>query len=65
MAPPFVLDSNFFIQAHRMHYPLDIFPSFWVKIKELAEKGILISLDKVRDELYLNNDNLTIWCKEH
>lgn len=65
MTAPFVLDSNFFIQAHRMHYPLDVVPSFWLKIKELAEKGIIVSLDKVKNELHLNKDELTVWCNEN
>lgn len=65
MAAPFVLDSNFFIQAHRMHYPMDIVPGFWLKIKELALKGVIVSIDKVRDELHLNKDELTIWCDDH
>ncbi|MET3114076.1 hypothetical protein AAKU52_001809 [Pedobacter sp. CG_S7] len=54
MAAPFVLDSNFFIQAHRMHYPMDVVPSFWLKIKELAKNGIIVSIDKVKDEIHLN-----------
>lgn len=65
MANPFVLDSNFFIQAHRLHYPMDIVPGFWIKIKELADKGIIVSIDKVRDELTLNKDELTQWCEDN
>ncbi|WP_342332788.1 DUF4411 family protein [Pedobacter sp. FW305-3-2-15-E-R2A2] len=65
MAAPFVLDSNFFIQAHRMHYPMDVVPRFWLKITELAEKELIVSIDKVRDELHLNKDGLTLWCDEN
>jgi hypothetical protein len=65
MAAPFVLDSNFFIQAYRLHYPLDVVPSFWLKIIALAERGIIESIDKVKEELYLNNDELTTWCKNN
>jgi hypothetical protein len=65
MVAPFVLDSNFFIQAHRMHYPMDIVPSFWLKIKELATNGVIVSIDKVKDELHLNKDELTVWCDDH
>ena len=65
MGAPFVLDSNFFIQAHRMHYPMDVVPNFWSKIKELAEKGIIVSIDKVKDELNLNKDELTVWCNDN
>ncbi|HTN21183.1 MAG TPA: DUF4411 family protein [Pelobium sp.] len=65
MTAPFLVDSNFFIQAHRMHYPIDVVPGFWMKIKELATKGVILSIDKVRDELLLNKDDLSIWCEEN
>ena len=44
----YVVDSNFFIQAHRVSYPLDIAFSFW---------------NKVKNELYDKNDVLEDWCK--
>lgn len=61
----YLLDSNFFIQAHRSIYPLDIVPSFWNKTKDLASRGIIISLDKVKAEIYDNSsheDDLKDWC---
>lgn len=60
----YVLDSNFFIQAHRVSYPLDIAFSFWNKVKHLADEGRIISIDKVKNELYDKNDALEAWCKE-
>jgi hypothetical protein len=62
MKVPFVLDSNFFIEAHRVSYPFDVVPTFWIKVKELADKGIIISIDKVHKEINQNKDELTIWC---
>jgi len=59
----FVVDSNFFIQAHRAHYPLDVAVSFWAKVRQLSHDGKIISIDKVKDELYDNNDSLKEWCK--
>lgn len=59
----YVVDSNFFIQAHRVNYPLDIAFSFWNKVKELAELGRIISIDKVKGELYDKNDELEDWCR--
>jgi hypothetical protein len=59
----YVLDSNFFIQAHRSTYPLDVAKGFWDKVKELAQAGSIISIDKVKHELYDKNDDLEIWCK--
>jgi hypothetical protein len=59
----YILDSNFFIQAHRATYPLDVAVGFWNKVKELADAGEIISIDKVRDELYDKNDDLEAWCR--
>jgi hypothetical protein len=59
----YVVDSNFFIQAHRVSYPLDVAFSFWNKVKQLAEEGKIISIDKVRNEIYDKNDALEEWCK--
>ncbi len=59
----YVVDTNFFIQAHRAYYPLDVASSFWEKVKQLAEDGKIISIDKVKQEIYKNNDALKQWCK--
>jgi len=59
----FIVDSNFFIQAHRSTYPLDVANSFWIKVKELVDAGTIISIDKVRDEIYSNEDDLKGWCQ--
>ena len=63
--PPFLLDANFFITAHRTSYPLDVFPSFWEKVKELALAGQIGSIDKVKKEIYENEDALKNWCEEN
>lgn len=59
----FIIDSNFFIEAHRKSYPLDIAFSFWNKVKQLADEGKIISIDKVKNELYDKNDTLEEWCR--
>lgn len=61
----YIVDSNFFIQAHRLIYPLDIATGFWNKVKQLAEAGKIISIDKVKNELYDKNDDLEEWCKNN
>lgn len=62
----YLLDSNIFIQAHRMYYPFDVFPSYWNKLIELSDSGIIISIDKVKKELCdnSNQDQLSLWCNE-
>lgn len=58
----YVLDSNFFIQAHRSHYPIDVAAGFWNKVRLLAAQGSIVSIDKVKSELYDKNDALEEWC---
>ena len=61
----YVVDSNFFIEAHRTTYPLDVAHSFWNKVKQLAEDGKIISVDKVKKELYGHEDALKTWCVDN
>ncbi len=63
--PVYVLDSNFFIEAHRNNYPLDVAIGFWNKVRQLAEEGKVISIDKVRREIYDKNDALEDWCRNN
>ncbi len=58
----YIVDTNFFIQAHRDRYPLDVAIGFWEKVKELASNGTIVSLDKVKDEIFKNEDALKEWC---
>ncbi len=60
-----MVDSNFFIQAHRESYPLDVASSFWNKVKQMANQGKIISIDKVRNEIYFNKDALKQWCEDN
>jgi hypothetical protein len=62
---PYVVDSNFFLQAYKMHYPIDVTPGFWIKVSDLANQGRIISIDKVHDELYTNPDPLTNWMNQN
>ena len=61
----YVVDSNFFIQAHRIIYPLDVAISFWNKVALLAQNGQIVSIDKVKNELYQNDDELKSWCENN
>jgi hypothetical protein len=56
----YVLDANVFIEAHRRYYHMDICPGFW---DVLVENGPtrLISIDKVRDEIFNGGDTLKDW----
>jgi len=61
----YVVDSNVFIQAHRINYPLDIAHSFWNKFKQLACDGTIVSIDKVKNEIFKNEDDLKQWCSDN
>ncbi len=64
----FIVDSNFFIQAHRATYPLDVAKSFWVKIKILSDRNVIVSIDKVKNEIYDNSsheDELKSWSESN
>ncbi|MGE0587741.1 MAG: DUF4411 family protein [Cyclobacteriaceae bacterium] len=61
----YVVDSNFFIQAHRASYPLDVATSFWDKVKQLAQQGKIISIDKVKKEIFDHQDELKDWCENN
>lgn len=61
----FILDTNFFIQAHRSIYPLDVVQSFWLKVNDLSQNGVIVSIDKVKKEIYddsSHEDELKLWC---
>lgn len=61
----YVVDSNFFIEAHRATYPLDVFHSYWTKVAELAQRGKIISIDKVKAEIFDHQDELKKWCESN
>jgi hypothetical protein len=59
----YLLDSNIFIQAHRFHYPFDVFPVFWNWLEMENEKGSIGSIDGVFDEIKAGDDELSDWIK--
>ncbi len=61
----YLIDSNTFIAPHRGYAPVDVAVSLWNKIKILADKGTICSLDMVKNELYENDDDLKQWMKSH
>ena len=59
----YLLDSNCFIEPHRTFCPTDVGLSCWNKIKCLSDNGTISSLDKVKEELVINEDALSAWIK--
>ena len=60
----YLLDTNILIEAYKRYYAFDIAPSFWRLIKEHAEAGQIISIDRVLNELttFPDQDALKTWA---
>lgn len=63
MAKRYLLDTNIFIRS-KNELPMDIYPSFWSALLELANKGIFVSSEEVRKEILKGDDELTELVKE-
>lgn len=57
----YIIDANCFIQAHRVTYPIDIFPFYWSCIAALLKDRQIYSLDIIRRELCQGGDSLSSW----
>lgn len=59
----FLLDANIFIEAYRRYYSFDIAPTFWLALKQKAEAGLLVSIDRIYQEInnYDDDDELKRW----
>ena len=64
-SPVYVLDANVFIQAARQYYAFDIAPIFWNELKHHAGGQRVCSIDKVKDELSRQKDELAKWAGKH
>jgi hypothetical protein len=60
----YVIDTCSLTYLRRV-YPIEVFPSVWEKIKDLVSRGALISCEDVFEELQVQDDELTLWAKEH
>lgn len=60
----YLLDTNIFI-THKNSTPLDVYPSFWRTLSELAQAGIIRSVGKVKEELDKCSDELTEWVNNN
>lgn len=60
----YLLDANIFIEAYKRYYAFDIAPSFWRLIKQHAEAGQIISIDRILQELtaFPDQDALKVWA---
>jgi hypothetical protein len=59
----YVLDANAFIEAKRRYYAFDLCPGFWDALVWHHGQGAIGSIDRVRDELELGQDDLAHWVQ--
>lgn len=60
---PYLLDTNVVLQAKNSHYGFDFCPAFWDWLKDANSKGIVYSIEKVKDELV--DDEAAAWANGH
>lgn len=58
----FVIDANTLISSYRKYYSFDFAPAFWDQLIENGGSRIIL-VDKIRDEIYRNEDLLSEWLK--
>lgn len=62
--PKYLLDANIFIQAKNLHYGFDFCPAFWEWLTDKNHDGVVLSIEKVGDELQGMDDELAGWAAE-
>jgi len=60
----YVLDANVFIEAKDRYYGFPLCPGFWKALTEEHKNKRVYSIDKVRDELSDEGDELSTWAKD-
>lgn len=62
--PLYILDTSCLTQAYRSYYSFTIAPSFWNFLEDQFKKGIIITNDKVFEEIKLGKDALHDWMRK-
>jgi len=58
----YLLDSDVLMEARKKHYGFDICPGFWDWIIAQHAAGMVLSVEKVREEIGAGNDVLVTWA---
>lgn len=53
----YLIDSNCFITAKNLYYNPAFYSQFWTVIRQIHEKKVLYSIDKVKKELFNGEEN--------
>jgi len=60
----YILDSDVFIQAQNLHYSFAVVPGFWKWLDASHARGLIFSINPVRDELLALHDELSKWIQK-
>lgn len=60
----YLLDTNIFITA-KNELPMDVYPSFWRVLAQLATNGSFKSIKKVEEEIRKGKDELVDWIDKN
>lgn len=58
----YLVDSDVFIEAKNRHYGFDFCPAFWDWLDQEREAGLVMSVEKVGNELQAGSDELSEWA---
>ena len=59
----YLLDANVFIEAKNRYYGFEICPGFWTSLVDLNNNKSVFCIDRIRDELVAQNDDIKDWVK--
>lgn len=59
------IDTSAILDAWIRYYPVDLFPSFWVKFRSLAETKEGIAIELIGNELKSKDDGCYDWFKQN
>lgn len=60
----YLIDTNVLVEAKNRYYAFDIAPGFWAWLQQAHQQSHVCSIEPVRDELLIGNDELANWAKE-
>ena len=61
----YLIDTSVFIQAYRAYYSFKLCPGFWHSILSLHKQGLVLSIDRVFDEMcFGDEDELHLWARK-
>lgn len=60
----YLLDTNVFIEAKNRYYSFELCPAFWDWLDDANTAGRVASVEKVREELRDQKDDLAAWATD-